>query len=133
MCSRTVKPVEARRSFPCWDEPLLKATFDITLVSDHETVNLSNMPAVSERVLGAAEVNASSQDADILAPLKLAEGRKYKVTKFDTTPPMSTYLAAYANGDFKHLESSYTSPLSGKTRPLRIYSTPDVTHLTQVC
>ena len=36
---------------------------------------------------------------------------------------MSTYLVAYANGVFKHLESSYTSPLSGKTRPLRIYGT----------
>ena len=36
---------------------------------------------------------------------------------------MSTYLVAYANGVFEHLESSYTSPLSGKTRPLRIYGT----------
>jgi hypothetical protein len=34
---------------------------------------------------------------------------------------VSTYLVAYANGDFEHLESSYTSPLSGTTRPLRIY------------
>ena len=34
---------------------------------------------------------------------------------------MSTYLVAYANGRFAHLESSYKSPLSGKIRPLRIY------------
>jgi aminopeptidase N len=34
---------------------------------------------------------------------------------------MSTYLVAYANGRFAHLESSYKSPLSGKVRPLRIY------------
>ena len=34
---------------------------------------------------------------------------------------MSTYLVAYANGVFEYLESSYTSPLSGKTRPLRVY------------
>ncbi|KZV81200.1 hypothetical protein EXIGLDRAFT_779983 [Exidia glandulosa HHB12029] len=124
------EPVEARRAFPCWDEPLLKATFAITLVSHPDTVNLSNMQALSERVLPAAEVNASAEDSDILSPLQLDAG-SYKVTKFATTPPMSTYLAAYANGDYKHLESSYTSPLSGKTRPLRIYSTPDVTHLTQ--
>ena len=35
---------------------------------------------------------------------------------------MSTYLLALANGEFVHLESSYKSPLSGKVRPLRIYS-----------
>ena len=35
---------------------------------------------------------------------------------------MSTYIVAYANGPFAYLESSYTSPLSGKVRPLRIYS-----------
>jgi aminopeptidase 2 len=34
---------------------------------------------------------------------------------------MSTYLLAFANGEFEHLESSYKSPLSGKVRPLRIY------------
>lgn len=63
---------------------------------------------------------------------------------------MSTYLVAYANGVFDYLESSYKSPLSGKTRPLRVYgtftlfeptnpmtltkhftATPDFVHLTQ--
>jgi aminopeptidase 2 len=39
-----------------------------------------------------------------------------------TKEQMSTYLLAFANGEFVHLESSYKSPLSGKTRPLRIYS-----------
>jgi aminopeptidase 2 len=34
---------------------------------------------------------------------------------------MSSYIVAYANGHFDHLESSYKSPLSGKVRPLRIY------------
>jgi hypothetical protein len=39
---------------------------------------------------------------------------------------MSTYLVAFANGDFEHLESSYTSPLSGKTCPLRIYGSSNL-------
>lgn len=52
---------------------------------------------------------------------------------------MSTYLVAYANGVFEYLESSYTSPLSGKTRPLRVYGTfissstnssPSIRHFT---
>ena len=34
---------------------------------------------------------------------------------------MSTYLVAYANGPFEFVEGSYTSPLSGKVRPLRFY------------
>src|ERR1700761_2766500 len=34
---------------------------------------------------------------------------------------MSTYLLAFANGEFVYLESSYKSALSGKVRPLRIY------------
>ena len=34
---------------------------------------------------------------------------------------MSTYIVAFANGPFEYVESSYKSPLSGHTRPLRIY------------
>ncbi|KAF0291780.1 Puromycin-sensitive aminopeptidase [Amphibalanus amphitrite] len=34
---------DARRCFPCWDEPALKATFDITLVAPRDRVALSNM------------------------------------------------------------------------------------------
>lgn len=34
---------DARRCFPCWDEPALKATFDITLVVPSDRVPLSNM------------------------------------------------------------------------------------------
>lgn len=36
---------------------------------------------------------------------------------------MSTYIVAFANGPFTYIEDSYKSPLSGKSRPLRVYST----------
>ena len=39
---------DARRAFPCWDEPAIKATFDVTLVSPVKTVALSNMPVIKE-------------------------------------------------------------------------------------
>ena len=42
------QPTAARRAFPCWDEPLLKATYSVTMISRADTVNLSNMPSVSE-------------------------------------------------------------------------------------
>ena len=38
-----LQPTNARRAFPCWDEPALKATFDITLVAPKDRVALSNM------------------------------------------------------------------------------------------
>ena len=38
-----LQPTEARRAFPCWDEPALKATFEITLVALKNQVALSNM------------------------------------------------------------------------------------------
>jgi puromycin-sensitive aminopeptidase len=34
---------DARRAFPCWDEPAIKATFDITMIVPKDKVTLSNM------------------------------------------------------------------------------------------
>ena len=124
-----LQPIDARRALPCWDEPLLKATFSVTLVSRKGTVNLSNMPARSNVAIG---------DTLTKTLFEGVEDGSWHTTSFETTPPvsaemigapdqltmeqMSTYLLAFANGEFVHLESSYQSPLSGKVRPLRIYS-----------
>ena len=89
----------------------------MTLISRADTVSLSNMPAVSEAPF---DPRASQTDA-WLAEKVAATGEKWKITKFEKSPPMSTYLAAYANGRFEYVESHYRSPLSGKTRPLRAY------------
>ncbi|XP_053689558.1 puromycin-sensitive aminopeptidase [Sabethes cyaneus] len=72
---------DARRCFPCWDEPAIKATFDITLAVPKDRVALSNMPVVSE------------SEADGL-----------RVLKFDRTPIMSTYLVAVVVGEFDFVE-----------------------------
>ncbi|KAJ6582902.1 leucyl aminopeptidase [Mycena vulgaris] len=119
------EPTAARRALPCWDEPALKATFTISLVSRTHTVNLSNMPAYSE------EPCDPSQEFDHLFQFPDPEeeddddaGFAWKVTRFETTPSMSTYLVAYANGEFQHLESAFCSPISGRTVPIRIYTTP---------
>ncbi|QHN93818.1 Aminopeptidase [Arachis hypogaea] len=47
------EPADARRCFPCWDEPACKATFKITLDVPSELVALSNMPVVEEKVDGS--------------------------------------------------------------------------------
>ena len=73
---------DARRAFPCWDEPSLKATFEVTLVVPSDLVAVSNMPAVSE-----SEVR----------PGVMAVG-------FAKTPAMSTYLLAFVVGDLASIE-----------------------------
>lgn len=68
----------AREVFPCIDEPEAKATFDVTLTTEDDVTVLGNMPV-------------SYQDTD---------GRKL-VTKFETSPRMSTYLLAFVVGEMQ--------------------------------
>lgn len=75
------EPVDARRCFPCWDEPVCKAKFKITLDVPSELVALSNMPVVEEKVDG---------------PLK--------TVSYQETPIMSTYLVAVVIGLFDYVE-----------------------------
>ncbi|KAF8162440.1 leucyl aminopeptidase [Mycena galopus ATCC 62051] len=123
------EPTAARRAFPSFDEPALKATFAISLVGRSDTVNLSNMPSYSEEPCDPSEEfghlfrfpeGEDGEDNDDDHDM----GFTWKITRFETTPVMSTYLVAYANGEFQSLESAFLSPLSGRTVPLRIYTTP---------
>jgi aminopeptidase 2 len=49
------------------------------------------------------------------------DASEWIITRFATTPKMSTYIVAYANGPFTHVESSFNSSLTGKACPVRIY------------
>lgn len=72
---------DARRCFPCWDEPAIKATFDITLEVPLDRVALSNMPVKEEKTNGGK-----------------------KIVHYDTTPIMSTYLVAFVVGEYDFVE-----------------------------
>ena len=45
-----VQATDARRAFPCWDEPAVKATFDVTLVVPKDRVALSNMVSHTQAI-----------------------------------------------------------------------------------
>jgi aminopeptidase 2 len=49
ICALTqFKPTGARRAIPCWNEPLLKATFSVAMISRMDTVSLCNIDALDE-------------------------------------------------------------------------------------
>ncbi|EIW80374.1 leucyl aminopeptidase [Coniophora puteana RWD-64-598 SS2] len=124
------EPTAARKAFPCWDEPALKATFAVSLISRAHLVNLGNMSARLEEPYNPNK-NEDPDLAKLFSSLSVEDQQpkdEWKITRFHTTPLMSTYIVAYANGPFKYIEGSYTSPLSGKKRPLRVYTTPEVLH-----
>ncbi len=73
---------DARRAFPCWDEPAQKATFDVTLVVPSHLTAVSNTSVVSETL----------------------EPSGVKRVRFGETPPMSTYLLAFIVGDLDSVE-----------------------------
>lgn len=74
---------DARRCFPCWDEPACKATFEFSMTIDENLLGLSNMPVVEET--------------------KVENG--LKKLQFESTPIMSTYLAAFYVGVADYVES----------------------------
>ncbi|NWV24852.1 PSA aminopeptidase, partial [Origma solitaria] len=76
---------DARRAFPCWDEPAIKATFDISLVVPKDRVALSNMNVVERRPY---------PDDESLVEVKFAR-----------TPVMSTYLVAFVVGEYDFVEA----------------------------
>lgn len=102
MATTQMEATDARRAFPCFDEPALKASFTVTLIADHELTCLSNMDVASESDVESKMV-----------------GKKRKAVKFNKTPPMSTYLLAFIIGELKVVESD-------KFRlPVRVFCTPD--------
>lgn len=82
------------------------------------------MPASSEEIIDlddddAPESNLDIDEQELLETLGLKGKRK--VTRFETTPRMSTYLAVFANGHFNSIETSVKSPLTGNDISLAFY------------
>ncbi|XP_007425882.1 glutamyl aminopeptidase [Python bivittatus] len=91
------EPTDARKSFPCFDEPDKKATYTISITHERDYEVLSNMPV---------------QKTDSLS-------NGWTKTTFMKSVPMSTYLVAWAVHQF-----AYTERISSRGIPLRIYAQP---------
>ena len=86
MIATHLEPADARRVFPCWDEPAFKATFAVTVTVPRAFTAVSNMPVVSEEPVTPA----------------------LKQVKFATTPKMSSYLFALIAGQFERISGIQT-------------------------
>lgn len=98
-CCTQFEPSDARKCFPCYDEPWAKATFTISVCHLSELKALSNMPAVS--------VTPSTTQGE-------------SITTFQETPPMCTYLVAIAVGKFSCLTGQTSRGL-----PVDVYASPE--------
>jgi aminopeptidase N len=102
MASTQFESCDARRAFPCFDEPNLKASLEFEIEIPSDQTALSNMP---ER-----ETRKSDRDG-------------WKVVVFEKSPVMSTYLFAWAFGDFEYVEDFTRRKYNGKSLPVRVYTT----------
>jgi aminopeptidase N len=73
---------DARRAFPCFDEPGFKTPYDVAITAPAGMIALANSPEVSSAP----------------APPPAAEGALLHT--FATSPPLPSYLVAFAVGDF---------------------------------
>jgi len=101
MAATQFEATDARRAFPCWDEPAFKAVFAVALVIDPKLTAVSNTSIVSERA---------------------ERGRK--VVTFADTMKMSTYLVAFVVGELEATDAV----LVGRT-PVRVWCVPGKRHL----
>ena len=85
--STQFEATDARRAFPCWDEPAIKATYEVTLVIPSDLAAISNTLVIRET--------------------PGADGTK--AVRFAETPRMSTYLVAFIVGDFVPVEQRHPS------------------------
>ncbi len=73
---------DARRFFPCWDEPSFRARFQLTAIVPENWLAVSNMPIESEQ--------------------KIDNGKE---VRFAATPPMASYLNVFCAGEFDFVET----------------------------
>ena len=83
MLSTQFESTDARRMFPCWDEPAFRSTFTLTVTVPRAWATISNMPVASSVVHG-----------DVAT------------TTFQRSPKMPTYLVEFSAGDLAEISAT---------------------------
>ena len=102
LATTQMEATDARRAFPCWDEPDAKAVFGVTLVVPDGLLAISNAGELGREPAGAGRV----------------------AVRFADTIPMSTYLVAFVVGPLE-----VTGPVDVDGKPLRVVHPPGKGHL----
>ncbi|TLZ46340.1 MAG: M1 family metallopeptidase, partial [Methanobacteriota archaeon] len=98
MAATQFESTDARRAFPCWDEPAAKATFEVSLVVPKGMAAVANTRPTEGKELGGGT----------------------RLVRFAKTPRMSTYLLAFAIGPLEAIERA-----AKKGTKLGVWALPD--------
>lgn len=94
-----LEPSDARRIFPCFDQPDLKASYEVHLTGPEGWQLLSNQPEVGREKTDSGDV-----------------------AHFAPTPLLSTYLTAFAAGPYVEKHSTWTAPDGSLEVELRAFA-----------
>ncbi|KAG5848584.1 hypothetical protein ANANG_G00100000 [Anguilla anguilla] len=101
VASTQMEPTDARQVFPCFDEPAMRAVFNISIIHRKGSVALSNMPQKGQ------------VEMDI-------DGDKWLITEFYPTKKISTYVLSFVVFNFESKETNYGSYI------LKTWARPEV-------